>query len=627
MNRMILRVTLVVVLAAGLGGLAAPAPVQSAPVIPERWTDSPPVLDGKATAAEWGNAALLDTFNYFRVRFMNDDTFLYILIDVNAETTDPPPDISGDENFDVVFDTTGDGLADMGYTFDIANPNPLLRRWAPSWEGSHASSYAAHGFGPSLAIKTPHRIYEMAIRMPEIPTMVGNDITTRFRVESADIPGGFYQTALITLGTVSPQVAFIYYSQQGYEDGVTILKQLKKAAGLDTTLVALNAVAATDFSPYRMILVGDDTSADGGATWLGTAAAVMKIRTSGKPVLGFGDGGLALFGALGSYLSYTHSAAASDDAIQTLAVEHPAWNKPNAVATTPPLSLYSAPVDNSHAIIINPDPNRLDFTLLGARNVLFQYYILGEHANGTCYTLWGFKSQPMDLTEEGQKLLANLAWQPPCMPAVIGLYNTNTALRDSFMDLLEDGGFPHAVSPASVIESVNFTPYEAILTSWDISWTVARLNAVRNSHLPVVAMGSGGTYLLHYLGLPMAVDYGYSGSPPQTEVNFTYPLLPVLWRPNRVAFPSSLQVQFDPEGFNFGYIFTPITISETVIANEVLGPGIHTIAAQSFNGVCFTLYGLESLYTNMTSSARGLLRNILAAPPCNFPVFVPLIEK
>ncbi len=195
------------------------------------------------------------------------------------------------------------------------------------------------------------------------------------------------------------------------------------------------------------------------------------------------------------------------------------------------------------------------------------------------------------------------------------------------MDLLEDGGFPHAVSPASVIESVNFTPYEAILTSWDISWTVARLNAVRNSHLPVVAMGSGGTYLLHYLGLPMAGNYGYTGLTLHTELGLTYPLLPVLWEPNRIAFPSSLQRQFDPEGAPLGYLFSPTSITETVIANEVFEPNIHAVAAQSFNGVCFAFYGLESLYSNMNSSARGLLRNMLAAPPCNFPTFVPLIEK
>ncbi len=139
-------------------------------------------------------------------------------------------------------------------------------------------------------------------------------------------------------------------------------------------------------------------------------------------------------------------------------------------------------------------------------------------------------------------------------------------------------------------------------------------------------MGSGGITLLRGLGLPMAVGFGNSAAM-HYEVRLVYPLLPVLWGPNPIAFPSNLTLVFDTAGASLGHITSPVTPSETVIANEPSDSGDHVIAAQSLNGVCYSFYSLESYYENMADQAKGMLRNLQAAPPCNFPVFLPTARK
>lgn len=122
MKTTILRAFLVIVMVGVLFGAPAPLPVQAGGS--GHWTNVPPALDGAAPASEWGSAMLISLTN-FKMRYENDEQFIYFLIDVTAESPASPPPISTNENFHIYIDTDADGSSDLLYFLNNTSPYPL----------------------------------------------------------------------------------------------------------------------------------------------------------------------------------------------------------------------------------------------------------------------------------------------------------------------------------------------------------------------------------------------------------------------------------------------------------------------------------------------------------------------
>jgi hypothetical protein len=146
------------------------------------WASVHPILDGAASASEWGAAQLL-SFIHFQVRYENDAQFLYVLIDVTAETSNNTIAQNSD-GFTISLDVDQNGTYEILYYLAYSAPNPLLRSdylGGGVYTGGYAAvSYGAYGFGPSLSTTTPHRIYELAIRLSEIHAKLGHPINAVF---------------------------------------------------------------------------------------------------------------------------------------------------------------------------------------------------------------------------------------------------------------------------------------------------------------------------------------------------------------------------------------------------------------------------------------------------------------
>lgn len=98
---------------------------------------------------------------------------------------------------------------------------------------------------------------------------------------------------------VRPRVAYIYKydltTAMDYEN-------LLEAHNMAVDLLPMTVVSDTGvFSPYQLIVVDPDTGYR--SSWDGTAG-VSNIAQSGKPVIGLGGGGYALFGQLGLDIGY-----------------------------------------------------------------------------------------------------------------------------------------------------------------------------------------------------------------------------------------------------------------------------------------------------------------------------------
>jgi hypothetical protein len=649
MSRNLLRIFLACMILFGLHVFSPAAPVQAGGS--GHWASVAPVIDGVAASSEWSGATLL-TYTNFQVRYQNDAQFMYFLIDVVGEHPAVPDAISNNEDFVILVDVDQNNAqtvnVDTGYglTYNAPNPLGIIKNTAiNTWSGMvPAISYGKAGFGTSPASATPHRVYEAAIRLSELSVFAGHSLKAGFLVTSTNPsfieqePANVYSMQYFALlGMASPRAAFIYNTPAGYSDGMTFQSLLFDNSGIWAEMVDMGQVEMIDFSPYQVIIVGDDTGNSSGSHWLGSAAALAKIRSSGKPVVGIGYGGTGLYSDMGLYINWGNSWLwlSSTGNINSMGFFHPAWNTPNIIPTDNPVAVYSTAVDYRAVDTADTGTPLNTLTRLGKDpndgTDQRHYTILGQRSNGVCYTLWGFRSQPGLLTTNGRKLFANIVWNPVCMPSVLYLDGGNATLRSGVMTtLLSDAGFYTLYSPASGAASQDFSQFNEIVVGWDTAsawYTPANVNAIRSSHLPVVGMGWGGLSLFLYLGLDLNGGTGLADS--RTGATMDDPLQRVMRSPFPVTVDSTLVAGLDSSGGVTEYFF-PAALpsrSTTRIGFIADSPAYHSIFTQSYKGVCYSLYGMQSYPSDMTALARSLFRNMAANPICNYPISLPIVRK
>jgi hypothetical protein len=246
----------------------------------------------------------------------------------------------------------------------------------------------------------------------------------------ADVNYGYEQASTTFEVTRSTRSAAYIHDRD--TDTAESFKGLLDANGMATTLVPLAEVADTDLSPFDVILAGPDSGSFG--SW-GTLAALWSVARSGRPVLGLGEGGYALFGQFQLDIGYPHGAHGPENQVTVLNPAHPVYNVPNAIYVPPrlrTLTLYDAAVNA--VTIYFPSPSE-DVALLG-REVGDQthYTLLQERGR---FLFWGYDGSPAEMTAVGQDLLVNVLW-----------YLALAAEKDTLIltdyQRMEDIGYGHA---------------------------------------------------------------------------------------------------------------------------------------------------------------------------------------
>ena len=245
----------------------------------------------------------------------------------------------------------------------------------------------------------------------------------------ADVNYGYEQSSTpFDVSAANRSAAYIYNADSTTAND---FKNLLEGNGVSTTLVQLDNVAGSDFSGFDVILAGPDSGY--GSQW-GTTAAVNQVRNSGKPVLGLGDGGYALFGQLNLDIGWPHGWHGTDTQLYAFDPQHPVYNKPYDISVPYDRVLDLFSIGSSYTAIHLPTPPD-DVILLGREVGDQTHYLLVEQANR--YLFWGYDGPPESMTSTGKDLFVNVVWY------MIRAVQVDTLILTDY-DRMEDLGYSHA---------------------------------------------------------------------------------------------------------------------------------------------------------------------------------------
>ncbi len=182
-------------------------------------------------------------------------------------------------------------------------------------------------------------------------------------------------------------------------------KQLLDPNGFDFDTVKMSSILATNFSNYKLILVGPDTGSSG--TWGDNAGTqAQKLADSSVPIVGLGEGGYAFFGKLNSPIGWGNGAHGSARDVYVMNTDDTVWNKPNDISIPGSriVQLYSS---NSDFVAIHYPNPIVGITGIGRQSTATVHYvIIEENVN---YILWGFDAGPLAMTATGKEIFVNTA--------------------------------------------------------------------------------------------------------------------------------------------------------------------------------------------------------------------------
>jgi len=174
--------------------------------------------------------------------------------------------------------------------------------------------------------------------------------------------------------------------------------------GYSVQLIHINDVLATNFSVYKLIVIGDDTGALD--KWGNAVLQPQHIARGERPIIGVGGGGYAYFGQLTMHIGWgngwhgTQKEVIGDASL-------PYYQFPyNLTALLPgPLALYNDAV--AEVGIHLPAPIA-GVTALGREpSDQTHYPLMAEQFGKVCHQLWGFAGNPRAMNTNGQQLFAN----------------------------------------------------------------------------------------------------------------------------------------------------------------------------------------------------------------------------
>ena len=209
----------------------------------------PPVIDGIVSEDEWVAAPKI-ALAHGSVQVQNDAVNLYLLIDLTGDTVDDPPlaTTPWGDYISLAFDVNIDGQmtkdVDLLYGFYPGTHNLGKQYYiGPGWTGvKPSSSNLKAGLGPSINSATPHRVWEIAISLPEIKAVPNSLVRLGLKTYSQnpsftdEQPAGFLSSFsnLIEINLASTVADLLVLAHETFLDALKPLKEHKDYTGINT---------------------------------------------------------------------------------------------------------------------------------------------------------------------------------------------------------------------------------------------------------------------------------------------------------------------------------------------------------------------------------------------------------
>ncbi len=221
------------------------------------YCDYPPKIDGIVEDDEWSSSFRV-ALAHGSMLIQNDAVNLYVLIDLTGDTHEDPPLATSPwgDYFQLAFDVNTDGLmtqdVDLLYGLSSGTHNIVKQYYLGSgWSGAKpCSSQLKAGFNSSFYSETPHRIWEIALSLPEIKAVPGSQV--RFGLKTCsqtpsfndDQPAGFLSSFadLVEIDLASETVRLLVLAYDAFCDLLKPLKEHKDYTGISTYIQSWQSI-------------------------------------------------------------------------------------------------------------------------------------------------------------------------------------------------------------------------------------------------------------------------------------------------------------------------------------------------------------------------------------------------
>ena len=196
-------------------------------------------------------------------------------------------------------------------------------------------------------------------------------------------------------------LAYIYSSD---EDAANDFKSFFQSKGYRLDLIKQDEILTTDFAKYDVIIIGRET---GSASEWGDDTGILAgmLQSTGRPILGFSEGGYAFFGKIGLPIGWDKGAHGTEKDIHVVRSGASYWRRPVPIRL--PANEVTSIYDDPEEFVAIFLPLPIDEVELVA-NVPEdrEYYPLVRQEKR--YFLWGFDGTPSAMSTKGTQLLVNV---------------------------------------------------------------------------------------------------------------------------------------------------------------------------------------------------------------------------
>jgi serine/threonine protein kinase len=240
---------------------------------------------------------------------------------------------------------------------------------------------------------------QMAIKMTAEAKQATNQMAYLMTAAAAQTAGAAQSATLTAMAQV--RIAYIFSSDSGAANDFRTFLQ---SQGFTVDLIPQGSIGATDLSHYRAFLIGHET---GNAYDWGDSGGSQanQIASTGKPIMGIGEGGSSFFSKLGLSIGWGAGWVGSGTDVTVVNPSYPYWNSPHNVAipASHTISLYNN--STGFVAIYQPSPPMGIETIALQAGDANHYMLIMQTSQ---FFLWGFEGAPSAMTGKGQRVFINI---------------------------------------------------------------------------------------------------------------------------------------------------------------------------------------------------------------------------